>query len=250
MTEMTARERTAAFLAEHDDQWDKNSAAEKREIIDDVLSRPDQQRPSLAVVDGKISPPEGVTGMLYQSRLSRAFATTSDDFIRGQLDTIATCLLRNTSSGKLNAKDFNAILAFVAGCGAENEMQATIAVQMALTNDAAMRALWSVGIMDVETCSNIANKLLRTFAALAETLNKLQRGGTQIVKHIHVNEGGQAIVADTFNHTGGSGKTAEQTHATEGAGGRPALPGANPLGNGVPIPRRQRKGEVQNARRH
>ncbi|MBV1917310.1 MAG: hypothetical protein KUG65_04520 [Sphingomonadaceae bacterium] len=76
----------------------------------------------------------------------------------------------------------------------------------------------------------------------------------QTVRHVHVNEGGQAVVADQFhNHTGGkeSGKSNEQPHASDGgaAGESPALPSPNPQGNGVPIPGGQGRDAVQDARR-
>lgn len=248
--ELAERKRIAAFLAEQDEQWADTPGHAKTEIIDGILARPVTERARVDVIEGKVRPAGDDGEMLYWCRLVRTFATNSDDFVRDQLDIIGTYFGKCTHGGKMKARSINSVLAFVAGCAPQNEMQAAIAVQMALTNDSAARALTSMAGGNPEAFNNIANKLLRTFAVLAETLNKMQRGGTQIVKHIHVNEGGQAIVADTFNHTGGSGKAAEQTHATESAGVGPALPGAHPLGNGVPIPRRQRKGTVQNARRH
>lgn len=250
MTEMTSRDRTAAFLAEHDEQWADTPEHDRSEIIDSILARSKVECARVDVIEGQVAPAEDDSKMLYWCRLVRTFATNSDDFVRDQIDIIGTYFGNCTQGGKMKARSINSVLAFVAGCAPQNEMQAAIAVQMALTNDSAVRALTSMSGGHPEAFNNIANKLLRTFAMLAETLNKMQRGGTQIVKHIHVNEGGQAIVADTFNHTGGSRKTPEQTHATSGAGGRPALSCPDPLGNGVPIPRRQRKGTVQNARRH
>ena len=50
----------------------------------------------------------------------------------------------------------------------------------------------------------LANKFMRTFTAQSEALAKLRRGGEQIVKYIHVHEGGQAVVAGTINQNRGS----------------------------------------------
>ena len=47
-----------------------------------------------------------------------------------------------------------------------------------------------------------ANKLMRTFAAQTEALRKHRNKSTQTIRHVHVNQGGQAIVADTINHAG------------------------------------------------
>ena len=50
---------------------------------------------------------------------------------------------------------------------------------------------------------NFATKMLRTFISQVETLKRYRGGGEQkmIVEHVHVNEGGQAVVG-TVN-TGG-----------------------------------------------
>ncbi|MDG1372119.1 MAG: hypothetical protein P8Q48_18100 [Paracoccaceae bacterium] len=53
------------------------------------------------------------------------------------------------------------------------------------------------------------NRLARTYAAQIEALRKHRGDGTQTVRHVHVNEGGQAVVADTVNHIRG-GKIDEQ----------------------------------------
>lgn len=44
------------------------------------------------------------------------------------------------------------------------------------------------------------SRLARTYAAQMEALRKHRGNGTQTVRHVHVNEGGQAVVADTVNH--------------------------------------------------
>ena len=68
---------------------------------------------------------------------------------------------------------------------------------MAMTHAAAQtvrqRALRVDQIPQFESASNAAIKLLRTFAMQAETLAKLQRGGEQVVKVVHVHPGVQAI---------------------------------------------------------
>ena len=74
-------------------------------------------------------------------------------------------------------------------------------------------------------------------ATLAE-LAKLHQPREQTVRHVHVNEGGQAVIADHFHHhTGGqgNGKSNEQSHTTGSACSGAALLGADPFGNGVPI---------------
>lgn len=87
-----------------------------------------------------------------------------------------------------------------------------------------------------------------------EALTKVQRGGEQIVKHVHVdNRGGQAVIAETINSGGGphNGKYVDQCQATgaTAAGVFASLPGANPLGAALPITSGEGEAAVQDARR-
>ena len=79
---------------------------------------------------------------------------------------------------------------------------------------------------------------------------KLHQPREQTVKHVHVNEGGQAVVADHF-HAGGreNGKSVKQSHATIAAGDGAALPGPDEARDGLPIPSSERKAALPNARR-
>jgi len=86
-----------------------------------------------------------------------------------------------------------------------------------------------------------------------ETLAKLHQPREQTVRHVHVNEGGKAVIADEFHHhTGGqrNGRSDGQPHATGAgpAGESPALPRPDPLGKAVPIPSRERQCAMQDAR--
>lgn len=85
-----------------------------------------------------------------------------------------------------------------------------------------------------------------------EALTKLHQPREQTVKHVHVNDGGQAVVADHFHqHLGGreNVEKGEQCHATGAAGAGAALPSPDPLGNGVPIASREGKAALSDARR-
>jgi hypothetical protein len=54
-----------------------------------------------------------------------------------------------------------------------------------------------------DSASNSAVKLLRAFAVQAEVLAKLQRGGEQVVKVVHVHPGAQAIVGSVMTANDG-----------------------------------------------
>jgi hypothetical protein len=78
-----------------------------------------------------------------------------------------------------------------------------LAVQMIGVHNMAMEAMKTVMISDQypqskESNTNRATKLLRTFTAQMEALKKYRTGGHQkmIVEHVHVHQGGQAIVGN------------------------------------------------------
>lgn len=105
-----------------------------------------------------------------------------------------------------------------------------------------------------ETYARIALKAQSgSRAALAE-LAKLHQPREQTVRHVHVNEGGQAVIAEEFHHHPGGqeiGQSNEQPHATGtiDSGGGTALPSPNPLGPAVPIASGEGKQALPDARR-
>ena len=97
----------------------------------------------------------------------------------------------------------------------------------------------------------LALKAQSACRATLEALTKLHQPREQTVKHVHINSGGQALLADTIHpHAGGkeNGKTNEQSLATATDGPSTALPSPDPLGNGVPIPSSEGQATMQNAR--
>jgi hypothetical protein len=90
--------------------------------------------------------------------------------------------------------------------------------------------------------------------ASLEALARVHQPREQVVKHVHVNEGGQAVVAEHL-HIGSNGghnaAIADQCHAATAAGasGRAALPSPDPIGRGVPISGSEGQEAVPHARR-
>ena len=104
-----------------------------------------------------------------------------------------------------------------------------------------------------EIYARIAMKAQAQSRATIEVLAKLHQPREQTVRHVHVNEGGQAVIADEFHNHGGGPENAridEQSHATGATGKCAALPSANPLGDGVPISSCEGAATVSDARRH
>lgn len=104
-----------------------------------------------------------------------------------------------------------------------------------------------------ERYGRLALKAQSNCRATLEALAKLHQPREQTVRHVHVNEGGQAIVADQFHHHAGgakNGKSDEQPHAPAHgtAGVCPAMLGHDAAENGVPMPGDQRREPVPDAR--
>lgn len=102
-----------------------------------------------------------------------------------------------------------------------------------------------------ETYARIALKAQAQSRATLEALAKLHQPREQTVRHVHVNEGGQAVIADQFHHHEGAsenGKTIKQSNAAGAVGAISTLPSQDANGNGVPIPSREGPEKVPHAR--
>ncbi len=104
-----------------------------------------------------------------------------------------------------------------------------------------------------ETYMRLALKAQSNCRATLEALAKLHLPREQTVRHVHVNEGAQAVIAENFHHhTGGTenGKSADQPHTPDdrAAGASAALPRPNPLGDTVPVPGNKEREAVPDAR--
>jgi hypothetical protein len=103
-----------------------------------------------------------------------------------------------------------------------------------------------------ERYARLAFKAQSNSRASLEALAKLHAPRVQTVRHVHISEGGQALIADQFHHhTGGKeiGKTSEQSHASRAAGASPPLLGPDAEGYAVSVPGCARAEAMQDARR-
>ncbi|NML94967.1 hypothetical protein [Novosphingobium olei] len=125
----------------------------------------------------------------------------------------------------------------------------------AMFTELARRAAVNMGeyINAAERYGRLALKAQSNCRATLEALAKLHQPREQTVRHVHVNEGGKAVIADQFHHHAGgaeNGKVADQSHAAGAAGTSPSLSCPDAFGNGVPIPSRERAEAVPYARGH
>lgn len=222
----------AKSMAQHVDGWADMSDDVQKEIIALNLLAMSMNNSPIMTVEAETVGMNAKNPQLHTMRLMRTFASSSGNFINYLIGKLGTAL---KASNGLTAESLNAALAFIDGVNPKSETEAMLAAQMFLTNDAAMRATRTFnGAEWADTANQFGNlsvKLMRTFTLQAEALAKLQRGGVQTVKHIHIdNRGGQAVVADTV-HSGGQNARIESQPYEPSA----ALPSQNEAGVVVPM---------------
>jgi hypothetical protein len=256
--ESATPEETRSALSKEVPGWDLLSKEQQAELAEIAIEHRKQRQPVKVTLtrkpDGCMS--IGIAGKCEAHgllKLQKAFAAVSIDPVNAR----ANELLRYLGSVGADTEDrYNAALSFIESMGPQNQAEVLLLVQMYVTHDAAIRALTQLGkaewVPTAQMYGNLSAKLLRASQGQMETLARMRRGGEQVVRHIHVdNRGGQAIIADNVQ-TGGkaNGKIDDQSHATGAAGIGPALLGADPFGNGVPIPSSEGAEAVPNARGH
>ncbi|MDF2366330.1 hypothetical protein [Sneathiella sp.] len=119
------------------------------------------------------------------------------------------------------AKKVTADIGLVASIAPMDGVEGMLAVQMAATHRAIMKATMQLNhaetIPQSDSAANRMTKLMNVYTRQVETLNKHRGKGQQkmTVEHVHVNEGGQAIIGTV---EGGGGKTEKggQPHALRG----------------------------------
>jgi hypothetical protein len=178
--------------------------------------------------------------------LMEAFGTTSPHFQNHMMCELldAACIRNNGSI--LSQDDVNAVVAAMHGINPQDEVEAMLASQMVATNFAALRFMQqlknSETVIQQDSSGNIVIKLLRTYTAQMEALQRYRGKGQQkmTVEHVHVHAGGQAIVGQVTHPEGGGviKKTEEQPHAKENAHApEQTMPSPNKKRKSVPIPR-------------
>ena len=131
---------------------------------------------------------------------------------------LASSWLQNSDKETRNQQD-KTVLAAMIGIRPTDEIEGMLAAQMIATHNAAMEC-FRRGMLGQQTFEgrrenlNQANKLVRSFSTLLEALNRHRGKGQQQVRveHVHVNQGGQAIVG-AVQGGGVSRQTEDQPHA-------------------------------------
>ncbi|MCJ2086246.1 hypothetical protein MKK88_09590 [Methylobacterium sp. E-005] len=206
----------------------------QKDAMDRAMKRYDARSEPLAFADQ----PEGTNKLDISGKhsdqaghvlhLLDTFGTASAEFAQNSVGRVAA-VMRQRGKALPDDTELNAGLAAVSGIAPENEIEAMLAVQMVGTHEVAMEMLTKAKRAEttdhLERYGTLATKLLRTYTAQLEALSKLRRGGAQkvTVEHVHVYEGGQAIVgnvttagAQTRQGGGGRQETGHQAHELTG----------------------------------
>lgn len=145
-------------------------------------------------------PPDGQSREWW-NRLKNALGTPSSAFVDASLHQLISAA-RLPGSG-ISEIAVNASLAFVEGAQPKDEVECALVIQMACTHSAAMAVLARLGggygfDRNVVAKASAASRLLRAYAMQVESWRRLKKGGSQFmrVEHVHVNEGGQAVIGN------------------------------------------------------
>lgn len=156
-------------------------------------------------------------GTLSMVRFAEALGTPDMDLQYYLLNQVVRTFSGCVSSDRFaydRLEEFtNNAIALLNGIQPQDEIEGMLAVQMIAVHNMAMETLKRAMVTDQtfegkEANVNHATKMLRTFTALVEALKRYRTGGQQkvTVEHVHVNEGGQAIVGVVNRGEGNSGK--------------------------------------------
>jgi hypothetical protein len=154
----------------------------------------------IAADSAKLYPPAGEE-RIWWDRLKKALGTSSSDFVTASLHQLQAAA-QFPGSG-ISEVGINAALAFIEGFAPRNEVEASLAVQMACTHGATMSVLGRLGPAggtEDHVCrfASAAARLLRAYTMQMEAYRRLRHGGDQYVRveHVHVNEGAQAVIGN------------------------------------------------------
>ncbi|MDR3631389.1 MAG: hypothetical protein P4L42_13755 [Desulfocapsaceae bacterium] len=150
------------------------------------------EAPGNTIIDVDHSNPPVGYALLYNS-----LATTSKDFADGVLSQLGNICPEGDG---MSLDGLNFALAVIDGIRPQDQLETLLVTQMAAVHCATMkmasRLVRAENMFQRDHAELSLNRFTRTFAAQLEALKKYRSTGQQTVKveHVHVNEGGQAII--------------------------------------------------------
>ncbi len=155
-----------------------------------------------------------------EGKLKRIGGSQSDDFNHVLIDQALQTLWVKNSDDTTRERQLQAALAGLMGIAPRDELEGMLAAQMIAAHSASMECFRRAMIGDQtfdgrKEALNQANKLSRTYTLLLDALNRHRGKGQQrvTVEHVHVHQGGQAIVGAVQAGGGVSHGNQRQPHA-------------------------------------
>jgi hypothetical protein len=209
----------------------------ERGAIEEALGRVKTRRSRMAIAVADVdemtakvtSPHSDMPG--WSARLADALGPNAEAFARVELGRVMDALGLHKSDAETKEYMVNAALAAVDGQRPENELEAQLILQMIVTHSMAMNMLGRVSRAEyrwqVQEYGTLATKLQRTYVAQCEAFAKMRRGGQQKVRveHVHVYQGGQAVVGNVVTGGGGRQEDVERAHEVAEKGAITYAPG-------------------------
>jgi hypothetical protein len=197
------------------------------QMYDRVLSKWQAARKGRVRMEGNVLMFDHEDYDVGQAQLMESLNVHDQDFLHGILNQLANI----AGSGAFETeKGMNFILSVVKNIEPQDHVEVMLAVQMAAVHMASMtftrRLNYVANLPQQDSAEKALNKLMRTFTAQMEALRKYRTGGEQkvTVQHVHVNEGGQAVVG-TVTHPGGGGEKSEEPPHAVGHAESTEMPG-------------------------
>lgn len=154
---------------------------------------------------GAVSYKEGTTTIehpTWMNAIGTEYVNLSE-FIAEQM------ILLSAPGNSVSSKELSFLTEAVQGIAPKDHVEMMLATQMAavhmLSMTMARNTRKATSMEQVGLYAKQANQFMRTFAVQAEALKRYRTGGKQVVKvkHVHVHEGGQAIVGNVTKGGGG-----------------------------------------------
>lgn len=169
-------------------------------------ARPPAPKPTITKTDADQIAIEvqGDTPRLDWLILANALGASRTGFLFELVDQIAQVTTKNRTPDQ---QAFDFMIDAIAGLKPRDEVEAMLGAQMVATHRAVMRHLRMLNhcetVPQLEAQERAVTKLSRTYVAQMEALKKYRSRGEQKVevRHVHVNDGGQAVIGSV--ETGG-----------------------------------------------
>lgn len=205
---------------DHRDGGDYKPTSAERALADAFLERCDNRPPAPRIKvsrqqDDRVHlEPDHPDPAFWALAFRAALGTTNGDLARVLSDQLLNAV-RPARNAPIDEGLANAALAAMHAIAPRDEIEAMLASQMVATHAAAMDMMGQTHRAEhrhtLQDNGNLAVKLLRTYSAQLEALQRYRGKGQQkvTVEHVHVHKGGQAIVGNVEARTQGGGATSK-----------------------------------------